>query len=75
MNNAWSVEVTMPRMLGGAIGFMISIPAPLENITGNKDRTIGTGRPGPITQALLDGYRRKAQALTRPQAAAAGIEN
>jgi branched-chain amino acid aminotransferase len=31
------------------------------------DRTIGSGVPGPVTRALLDGFRRKAQALTRPQ--------
>ena len=30
----------MPPMLGAAIGFMISIPAPLANITGRSDRTV-----------------------------------
>jgi branched-chain amino acid aminotransferase len=29
------------------------------------DRIIGTGRPGPVTHALLDGYRRKAESMTR----------
>ena len=29
------------------------------------DRTIGSGVPGPITRALLDGFRKKAQAMTR----------
>ena len=29
------------------------------------DRTIGSGVPGPITFALLDGFRKKAQAMTR----------
>jgi len=29
------------------------------------DRKIGSGVPGPITLALLDGYRKKAQAMTR----------
>jgi branched-chain amino acid aminotransferase len=28
------------------------------------DRAIGSGKPGPVTLALLDGYRRKAQELT-----------
>jgi branched-chain amino acid aminotransferase len=28
-------------------------------------RTIGPGMPGPVTRALLDGYRRKAQELTK----------
>ena len=30
----------MPPMLGAAIGFMISMPAPVENITGSSDSTI-----------------------------------
>jgi hypothetical protein len=29
------------------------------------DRKIGAGTPGPVTLALLEGYRRKAQALTQ----------
>jgi len=29
------------------------------------DRTIGSGAPGPVTLALLDGFRKKAQAMTR----------
>jgi branched-chain amino acid aminotransferase len=33
------------------------------------DRTIGSGVPGPVTRALLDGFRMKAQALTRTAAA------
>jgi len=33
------------------------------------DRTIGTGTPGPVTRALLEGYRRQAQALTRKHSA------
>jgi branched-chain amino acid aminotransferase len=33
------------------------------------DRTIGSGAPGPVTRALLDGFRKKAQALTRTAAA------
>jgi branched-chain amino acid aminotransferase len=32
------------------------------------DRPIGSGKPGPVTLALLDGFRRKAQELTRPVA-------
>jgi len=30
----------MPPMLGAAIGFMISMPAPFESITGSSDRTM-----------------------------------
>ena len=33
------------------------------------DRTIGSGAPGPVTRALLDGFRKKAQALTHTAAA------
>jgi branched-subunit amino acid aminotransferase/4-amino-4-deoxychorismate lyase len=33
------------------------------------DRTIGSGTPGPVTRALLEGFRRKAQELTRSAAA------
>jgi branched-chain amino acid aminotransferase len=33
------------------------------------DRTIGSGVPGPVTRTLLDGFRSKAQALTRTAAA------
>jgi hypothetical protein len=29
------------------------------------ERVIGAGAPGPVTQRLLAGYRRKAQELTR----------
>ena len=29
------------------------------------DRKIGAGVPGPVTLALLDGFRKKAQAMTR----------
>jgi branched-chain amino acid aminotransferase len=32
------------------------------------DRTIGSGTPGPVTRALLEGFRRKAQELTRSAA-------
>ena len=40
MNRTCRLDVTMPPMLGAAIGFMISMPAPLENITGNSDSTM-----------------------------------
>ena len=33
------------------------------------DRTIGSGVPGPVTRALLEGFRKQAQALTRTAAA------
>jgi branched-chain amino acid aminotransferase len=45
--------------------FLTSTTRELVPIVKVDDRVIGSGAPGPITQALLDGYRRKAQALTR----------
>ena len=40
MNRTCRLDVIIPPTLGAAMGFMISIPAPLENITGNNDRMI-----------------------------------
>ena len=40
--------------------------SPVTRIDGNP---IGSGKVGPITRKLLDGYRRRAQELTRPAAA------
>ena len=40
MKSTCRLELTMPPMLGAAMGFMISIPAPVANITGKSDRTI-----------------------------------
>jgi branched-chain amino acid aminotransferase len=45
--------------------FLTSTTRELVPIVKVDDRVIGSGAPGPISQALLDGYRRKAQALTR----------
>jgi branched-chain amino acid aminotransferase len=45
--------------------FLTSTTRELVPIVKVDDSVIGSGAPGPITQALLDGYRRKAQALTR----------
>jgi branched-chain amino acid aminotransferase len=45
--------------------FLTSTTRELVPIVKVDDRVIGSGAPGPITQALLDGYRRQAQALTR----------
>jgi branched-chain amino acid aminotransferase len=44
--------------------FLTSTTREVVPIVRVDDRTIGTGLPGPITRALLDGYRRKAEALT-----------
>jgi len=44
--------------------FLTSTTREVVPIVRVDDRTIGSGLPGPITRALLDGYRRKAEALT-----------
>ena len=61
-------------LLGADESFLTSTTREVVPIVQVDDRTIGAGRPGPIAQALLEAYRRKAEALTRPQAAA-GIKN
>ena len=38
MNNTCRLELTIPPMLGAAIGFMISMPGPVENMTGRSYR-------------------------------------
>jgi branched-chain amino acid aminotransferase len=61
-------------LFGADESFLTSTTREVVPIVQVDDRKIGAGRPGPIAQALLEGYRRKAEALTRPQAAA-GIKN
>jgi branched-chain amino acid aminotransferase len=56
-------------LLGADESFLTSTTREIVPIVQVDDRTIGAGRPGPIAQALLEAYRRKAEALTRPQAA------
>jgi branched-chain amino acid aminotransferase len=56
-------------LLGADESFLTSTTREVVPIVQVDDRRIGTGTPGPITRALLEGYRRKAEALTRPQAA------
>jgi len=56
-------------LFGADEAFLTSTTREVVPIVQVDDRTIGRGRPGPITQSLLEGYRRKAQALTGPQAA------
>jgi branched-chain amino acid aminotransferase len=45
--------------------FFTSTTRELVPIVTVDDRTVGSGRPGPVTQALLEGFRRRAQELTR----------
>jgi branched-chain amino acid aminotransferase len=45
--------------------FITSTTRELSPVTRVDDQVIGTGKPGPITMKLLDGYRRRAQEMTR----------
>src|SRR6266516_2420415 len=43
INSTWMVELTIPPMLGAAIGFMISIPVPVEKgISDNESTMVAT---------------------------------
>jgi branched-chain amino acid aminotransferase len=55
-------------LLGADEAFLTSTTREVVPIVQVDDRTIGSGAPGPVTNALLDGYRRMAEALTRPLA-------
>jgi len=52
-------------LLGADESFLTSTTREVVPIVQVDDRTIGAGRPGPVTRALLDGYRRKAESMTR----------
>src|ERR1700704_1885053 len=45
--------------------FLTSTTREVVPIVRVDDRTIGNGNPGPVTRALLEGYRRKAESMTR----------
>ena len=54
-------------LFGADESFLTSTTREVVPIVQLDDRTIGTGRPGPVTRALLDGYRRKAESMTRQE--------
>ena len=54
-------------LFGADESFLTSTTREVVPIVQVDDRTIGAGKPGPVTLALLDGFRRKAQALTLRQ--------
>ena len=63
----YRVEETLLRdadLFGADEVFLTSTTKEIVPIVRVDDSVIGTGRPGPITQALLDEYRRKAETLT-----------
>ena len=54
-------------LFGADEAFLTSTTREVVPIVQVDDRTIGSGKPGPVTLALLDAFRRKAQALTLSQ--------
>src|SRR4026208_1883257 len=50
-------------LFGADEAFLTSTTREVVPIVQVDDRQIGAGRPGPITQTLLEGYRRRAQVL------------
>jgi len=52
-------------LFGADESFLTSTTREVVPIVQVDDRKIGTGTPGPVTQGLLDGYRRKAASMTR----------
>jgi branched-chain amino acid aminotransferase len=56
-------------LFGADESFLTSTTREVMPIVQVDDRTIGAGTPGQVTLALLDAFRRKAQALTRTAAA------
>ena len=51
-------------LLGADESFLTSTTREVVPIVRVDDRTIGSGKPGPVTRALLDGYRKKAVEMT-----------
>lgn len=51
-------------LFGADEAFLTSTTRELVPITQVDERPIGAGRPGPITKALLDGFRQKANEMT-----------
>ncbi len=54
-------------LFGADESFLTSTTREVVPIVQVDDRTIGAGTPGPVTLALLDGFRRKAESMTRSQ--------
>jgi branched-chain amino acid aminotransferase len=52
-------------LFGADEAFLTSTTREVVPIVQVDERTIAGGRPGPTSRALLDGYRRKAEAMTR----------
>jgi branched-chain amino acid aminotransferase len=53
--------------------FITSTTRELSPVTRIDDRIVGNGKPGAVTLKLLDGYRRRARAITQPRVSAASL--
>lgn len=53
-------------LLGADEAFLTSTTREVVPIVLVDEHRIGSGRPGPVTRALLEGFRRRADLLTRP---------
>ena len=63
-------ETLFPKDLETADeAFITSTTRELSPVTRIDDRMVGSGTPGPVTLRLLEGYRRRAQSMTRALAA------
>ncbi|HSC27469.1 MAG TPA: aminotransferase class IV [Vicinamibacterales bacterium] len=59
-------ETLLPEDLDTADeAFITSTTRELSPVVRIDDRVIGSGKPGPITMTLLEGYRRRAREMTR----------
>jgi branched-chain amino acid aminotransferase len=59
-------ETLFPKDLETADeAFITSTTRELSPVTRIDDRVVGTGKPGPVTLKLLEGYRKRAHAMTR----------
>ena len=59
-------ETLFPKDLETADeAFITSTTRELSPVTSIDDRILGTGKPGPVTNKLLAGYRKRAQELTQ----------
>jgi branched-chain amino acid aminotransferase len=59
-------ETMFPKDLETADeAFITSTTRELNPVTRIDDRVVGSGKPGPVTLKLLEGYRKRAHALTR----------
>jgi branched-chain amino acid aminotransferase len=67
-------ETLFPRDLEAADeAFITSTTRELSPVTRIDDRVVGDGKPGPVTLKLLEGYRRRARAITPPRVSEASL--